>query len=127
LEEGEEYTVKCKCSYGNGFHGGYLQIGNEQVCTNKEKMTETITAKKGFHTDPITGTYSNSGITAKFWYEEWQYFPDQHFLRGAQVKEYDLSLRSKDKISHDSGISGLNIIVEEAYPMITYFDGTMSN
>jgi hypothetical protein len=28
LSEGEEYTVTCMDRYGNGWHGGYLQIGD---------------------------------------------------------------------------------------------------
>ena len=26
------YDLTCTCSYGDGWHGGYIQIGNDQYC-----------------------------------------------------------------------------------------------
>ena len=33
-EDKEEFTIYCVDAYGDGWHGGYLEINGEQYCAN---------------------------------------------------------------------------------------------
>ena len=39
------YNLDCKCTYGDGWHGGYLEINGEQYCanfTNGDEFSEVL-------------------------------------------------------------------------------------
>jgi len=40
------YSLACKCSYGDGWHGGYIQIGNDKYCEDftagQEKVVDDV-------------------------------------------------------------------------------------
>ena len=42
-----DHTLKCKDSYGDGWHGGFIEIGGERYCedftSGKEKTTSAAT------------------------------------------------------------------------------------
>ena len=41
-----DYELVCKCSYGDGWHGGYLEISGQKYCTqfmDGNETTETAT------------------------------------------------------------------------------------
>ena len=46
-----DYELVCKCAYGDGWHGGYLEIGGNKYCEQFSSGTE----KKE------TATHSNGG------------------------------------------------------------------
>ena len=38
------YTLNCKCSYGDGWHGGYIEIGGTKYCQDfKGGELESVT------------------------------------------------------------------------------------
>jgi hypothetical protein len=41
LVEGERYYINCTDSYGDGWHGGYLQVGADQVCGDNSSFSST--------------------------------------------------------------------------------------
>ena len=40
------YTLECKCSYGDGWHGGYLEIDGTQYCKDfTSGSSESVTVE----------------------------------------------------------------------------------